>query len=535
MDENLHDIDKLFRDPIEEHEEMPSAKIWDAIDSNLDKSNIVSIKKKYNNLKKMAVALLLLLLGTIAYEIQTKKAGDKDIAVKEAGKGNSSSAEKSNTTSNKETNTTVKKENTKTADSENDSSANNYTTNNALKTTDEKKSTLNTNTTNTPEKSPAVKKEREVTIADQNKILIKKNSINKKNEGAADATVNNYPTEDKYVSEKKKSSSGTKTKIKIRNVAAEEEVDEASAVTKNSNSNSATGLVALINTPAEPMLFNDGRKQLPLLQIKPAAVLPESNTKNSLVKNKSSKTAKAFHFSLTPFVSPQFSFNRLEDDHHDTGPQPRNDRDHIKKEEQHQSSTAMGIFVDIPVGKKWSLQSGIAYTNTKTAIEPKKIFAKLDADGQVKYRFDCSSGYTYIAPKTGATPVVGDSINAAASTNTLKYIGVPLSVNYHFTLGKFSIVPNVGMMANFLVKQQIQTEIIQGSNKQPETINTIQGMKPTYFNAFTAVAFEYNFSKRIALSIMPSGNFALSSINKDAAVKSYPNSFGVSGGIKIKF
>jgi hypothetical protein len=28
MDKNLHDIDKLFRDQIEEHEEMPSAKVW---------------------------------------------------------------------------------------------------------------------------------------------------------------------------------------------------------------------------------------------------------------------------------------------------------------------------------------------------------------------------------------------------------------------------------------------------------------------------------------------------------------------------
>jgi hypothetical protein len=36
------------------------------------------------------------------------------------------------------------------------------------------------------------------------------------------------------------------------------------------------------------------------------------------------------------------------------------------------------------------------------------------------------------------------------------------------------------------------------------------------------------------LNITPSGNFALSSINKDAAVKSYPNSFAVAGGIKIK-
>ena len=64
---------------------------------------------------------------------------------------------------------------------------------------------------------------------------------------------------------------------------------------------------------------------------------------------------------------------------------------------------------------------------------------------------------------------------------------------------------------------------------------TILGMKPAYFNASAGVSLEYNVSKRIAVSITPSGNFALSAINKNAAVRSYPNSFGIGAGIKIKF
>jgi hypothetical protein len=225
----------------------------------------------------------------------------------------------------------------------------------------------------------------------------------------------------------------------------------------------------------------------------------------------------------------------MEDDHHDAGPQPRNGRDQIKSEEQHQSSSTAGILVTLPVGKKWSLQSGVTLLNNETSIEPKKIFAKMDIDGKVKYRFDCASGYTYISPKTGTTPTVGDSVNTAASTNNLKYIGIPLAVNYNFSLGKFNIVPTFGVMANFLVKQRIETEIMQGVAPEKQTISNIQGLKSNYFNAFTGLAVEYNINKRLALSIMPSGNFALSSINKDAAVKSYPNSFGLNGGLKIKF
>src|SRR5438045_375784 len=85
MSENLHDIDKLFKDSIEGHEEMPSDKVWDAIDNNLDKTNVIQIKRKYNNLKRLAVALLLLLLGTVVYEIQSKKTGKQEL-VKNNGK-----------------------------------------------------------------------------------------------------------------------------------------------------------------------------------------------------------------------------------------------------------------------------------------------------------------------------------------------------------------------------------------------------------------------------------------------------------------
>ena len=63
MSENLHDIDDLFRDPIEAHEEMPSNRVWDEIDHQLDKKNIAHTKRKYNNLKLFSAALLLLLMG----------------------------------------------------------------------------------------------------------------------------------------------------------------------------------------------------------------------------------------------------------------------------------------------------------------------------------------------------------------------------------------------------------------------------------------------------------------------------------------
>ena len=90
-------------------------------------------------------------------------------------------------------------------------------------------------------------------------------------------------------------------------------------------------------------------------------------------------------------------------------------------------------------------------------------------------------------------------------------------------------------MANFLVKQRIETSLDQGASSQKENITSIQGLRKTYFNAMAGIALQYNISKRISLNIIPAANIALSSINNAAAVKSYPNSFSITGGIKIHF
>ena len=518
MDENLHDIDKLFRDPIEEHEETPSGKVWDAIDNNLNKSNIVSIKKKYNNLKKLAVALLLLLLGTIVYEVQTNKPALKDIATTKTND------KEDNIAGDKQTkqSTVQNKVNINDTAGTESVNSNNYTTNNAVNN-DDKNTAL----------SGAVKNNDKRTAApvSQNTGSVQNSTIKRKSsKDITDDTLHPDANEKSTV----KKSSGQKTKIRVQNAPVTELTDENQL---NNNDENTDAIAANVLMPLDRVKVERiiGSRKNNTLKINPARISPDAALKNGLAKNKTTKAAKSFHFSVMPFFSPQFSFNRIEDDHHDGGPQPRNGRDAIKKDEQHQSSSVAGILIDIPVGKKWSLQSGVTYINKNIEIEPKKIFAKLDNDGKVKYRFDCSSGYTYISPKTGTTPAVGDSVNAAASTNTLQYLGIPLAINYNFSVGKFNIIPTVGTVANFLVKQQIQTELIQGTTKEKQTINTIQGMKPLYFNAVAGIAFEYDLSKRIALSVMPSGNFALSSINKDAAVKSYPNSFGLSGGVKIKF
>ena len=68
MDEDLQNIEELFRDSLENNEEIPPQKVWNDIYYILDKENAVTIKKKYTSLKRLTLLLLFLLSAMVLYE-----------------------------------------------------------------------------------------------------------------------------------------------------------------------------------------------------------------------------------------------------------------------------------------------------------------------------------------------------------------------------------------------------------------------------------------------------------------------------------
>ncbi len=524
MNENLHDIDKLFRDTIGGHRDMPSTHVWESIDRQLDKTNVSLTTRKYNNLKRLSVAILLLLLGSIAYQVHTKiNAG------KEAGRINKDKQQ-------------VQQNSTPVHDA---------TKNNAPGEIVNKEidNTPNINTSDKPvvnyppaEKSVEKKASEpisklsgeEETLANFDKAVAKKatnsNSRSKfslgKNKTGNTKDITVISLKEKALSRKK----GNEGAGYVNNKPLTNRYNKSSAAVVDEEIFLKPATVAgILYAPIMPPAIN--------YTIKTKEFPANAVAKRSVAKSLSKSSGKPFHISLKPYYAPQISFNRIEDDKHHSGPPapPRSGRDDFKRDENKPSTSTFGIALELPLGKKWGLVSGVAYTKTQITIEPKKIFAQMDNDGKVKYRFDCSSGYTYLSPKTVASPTtVGDSISVTESSNKTQYIGIPLAINYTFSLGKFSIIPTVGAMANFSTRQQIETSLVQGSVKETQTTNNIQGSKETYFNAFTNIAFEYNIGKRWAISFAPGANFALTSTTKNATVKSYPNSFGLTSGIKIK-
>src|SRR6478609_8301440 len=76
MDENLRYIDRLFKDAIDEYQEIPSLKAWKAISDRLDTQKAKK-GRDYNWLKMACSFLLLILLAIEIHDAQTKMVGDK--------------------------------------------------------------------------------------------------------------------------------------------------------------------------------------------------------------------------------------------------------------------------------------------------------------------------------------------------------------------------------------------------------------------------------------------------------------------------
>jgi Outer membrane protein beta-barrel domain len=511
MDKDLHNIEDLFKSALNDHEEMPPGKVWDAVDQRLDKDTVATIKKKYKTLKRFSLLLLLLLIGLSIYELNIRNSGRGIAKTNNTDSDNGMATAKSsdkdikkNTDRNK---ITLKKQ----PDSKD---VNNVTTN-----------TIPANSTpeifipgnSEPGKSSnninnSVKKDQKEFSSDI-KLSITNPSVS-----------NTYPDIIKTAGEQKiKTSKNTERENIIQNAGAAQvnnlpvferqfnplHFEKINRISDDSDNRKITLQSSLSN------------KNNPPLDV--MATTPQPARKNPI---------KPSRFSISASFSPDIASYRLEDE--DTPGQPDNAED-IKRTERHEFSSTTGLFVEYDVNKRWTIQSGITFSNTNIAVEPRDLYAQRVNNGDIKYRLNISSGYAYLVPTFQPVPVLGDTLNVTAITHKLRYLGVPIAVKYSITLGKLKIEALTGVTVNFLTKGKLETEVQKGPNNEIDILNKIEGLKSIYLSGQAGIGAEYKLAGKVSFILMPTARFAFMPINKGSVVKTYPYSFGIAAGLKMRF
>lgn len=527
MSESLHNMDDLFKKALQENTDFPSESVWDNIDKNLDKKNVVSTLRKYNKLKWVAAALLFLSSAMAIYTFHVRNVNRR------LAKYNTMMKQKSR---------------------ENKPAINNLLIDS---TTAEKNKTQNIKGNFSPAESQKIKSPE-----------LNKNLQHEKTSGTAteqSETLNSFPKANKHTTVSKKYSpqgqdqtAGTlhlkqlQQKNKdIKNLRPsitgnEVTADKNQQPTDTATRNSATpGTIKNIeparlkNIEISGISFNYNNDLSAITLAHPLHVSPELlfMGKKRIYNNRAVTSTRLnfgspSRFSLNIFYSPDISFKKINNNH----PRYRDEeRDEIEKDERVQYASTAGINLGYNFKSNWQIKTGISYSTVVTNIFPKTIYARPDNNGQFNYRFNCSAGYSYINMDAGGNnPLPGDSINSFESNNKLAYINVPLSIGYSFNKNRWSIIPSAGVSMSFLVKGQIKTTVANNSGSKSSGTTTIEGLKKSYMNGLVSVAAQYHFSKVFALSFEPTTRFGLEPINKDASVNTVLNSFGFAAGLVIK-
>ena len=299
-----------------------------------------------------------------------------------------------------------------------------------------------------------------------------------------------------------------------------------------------TQSVALLNNTES--VFQQAMESIAAREIKPELqliaknkinLLKSSEVNSSFAKNSKKNKTSAARYSITAFAAPEFAGYYLENDDINA----YGNKNIIDKRENHLLSSSAGILISRKINKRLSIQSGVIYSSSNISIDPSKIYAVKDDAGNIKYRYNTSSGFAYFLPSFSSSPNVGDSLYTRTSNHTIEYISVPVMIKYSFEKKKFSFNPAAGVSFNFLTKAKLTTDIENSQNNEIETTTKLESTQKVGYSLIVTPEIQYKISTQWAISAMPYFKYALTPITKAYVVRTYPFNVGLGIGVVYKF
>jgi hypothetical protein len=502
MNKDLHDMDELFRSALEDYKETPSAGVKESLIAALDKKDVGSYKKRFIIWKRASLLLLLLLAGFVVYEsgILKKSSGisDKKTA---AEKINSTSEEKqelinpNNTLSDNANNNTdyYKKE---ALNNNIDNTANDVSKSNEIINQPGQRGIFTPPVSEANSDAPSLKEN-----LSKNKIRAQQNNF--LTEQAGSRTVNA-----KLKTRVTQSNSGNSNLLNNAERLPTERINSF----QSPNKTGFKQIIAQVNNNLKNWL---------------SPITKDSVFKNPIAKNKILKSFTPF-WMITGFTSYDQWGYKLDSD------EPSAIKS-IKFREAHEPSFSIGLLLSRQFTRRWSLQSGAIYSNSAIGMKPQKTYAFQDPTGNISYKYITSSGYAYIKPGFGAALSVGDSLTTAEAKHRIDILSIPLVVKFTALNKRISIVPGVGIEANFITKANLEVDIEDPFNREIVVVRKLNGTKTLYRSFVADVELRYNINKKTAVTLRPVYRYAVSPITKNNVVETFPHSFGIGAGLTIKF
>jgi hypothetical protein len=498
MNEDLHQIDDLFRSGLDGKEDSPSPIVWENIERELDKKERKPVAGFFRTPGK-AAAILLLFLGSAAifaagYFLIDINGNHKNgsqapnIETSDPGKG-------------------LEKTDSLTGKIDNPVSVSDIVQKPV--TAQSQQSVANVSETTSLPKEDLSK------------------GINEKLKGdvvtsSSTATTNNKPASSPKNKSNSKSSKPSTTQTdsdidqgQIDGSAYAQIIHEPASVSEPISSHE----IPKAEKKLDPGKINAVKKQETSRLASPT---------NIPVANKKAGKLDLPRFSITPVVIMQTVSNNVISNGSRWGKEMK---EGIDKTEHLPNRLAGGVLVEMKITRSLTLQSGITLTQKDVHIDPKKVWAVKDIDGKVRYRLDCSAGTYYINPKQGTYPRPGDMAITDYSSNSLNYLNIPLSVKWHFGSKQLQLFTSAGVGLNLLTSQSLEATL---QHQYSYSGGRVSNLKTSFFNGMIGAGLNYSFSKKIGLNVNPQYQFALTPMNENMPVTAMPRTFSLQMGLQLK-
>lgn len=245
---------------------------------------------------------------------------------------------------------------------------------------------------------------------------------------------------------------------------------------------------------------------------------------NSLIKLQPGKSSR---ISVEPFFLKEFAgYNFADNDI---------DGEEIEKRERTMFSATVGVLVNYSLSRHWLLQTGLAYSLSESNIDSFATYAKKGDNGNIEFRLNTVSGYSFLNSPSSATPEIGDSVHTNGTHSHLKYISIPLIVSYRIPMKRFSALIGAGATFNVLSSAVVETDIYDANFSKHEAWIPLNGLKKTNFGVIVKAEFSYQIEKRWNINLLSSFKNTLGPINLNSAISAYPYNFGVGLGVTYQF
>jgi len=215
-----------------------------------------------------------------------------------------------------------------------------------------------------------------------------------------------------------------------------------------------------------------------------------------------------------------------------------NSRPNTNAEEKALTAFSGGVNVNYQFAKRWSLESGLFYSQRKQMAE-NLVSSSLNGY-EDELQVYTPQGVKYVQPEfsnvqTNGSDIIGSSRDETYYSlgmnyiSNFEYIELPILVRYKIIDRKLGLDVMSGVSTNFLIGNK--SSIVQDQNNiwsgQTDDIS------PMLYNATLGVGLNYNFYRNFSFNLEPTFKYAIPT--ESSIISRYPYSFAVFAGFTYRF